>query len=67
MSDDVAGEGREESGAIASWWPELVGLVEHLEAEAARREGRSPRPAAEVCAAIERRWFWPHLRRRRRG
>lgn len=67
MKDEAAGEDRQQAGAIAAWWPELVGLVEHLEAEAARREGRPPRPAVEVCAAIERRWFWPHLPRRHHG
>jgi hypothetical protein len=44
----------EKSPEPAPWWPELVELVEFCEGEVARREGRSPRSAGEICAAIER-------------
>lgn len=50
----------------ATWWPELVELVEFCEGEVARREGRSPRAAAEICAAIEREYL-PAAWRRRGG
>ncbi|HEX6737191.1 MAG TPA: hypothetical protein VF310_02855 [Vicinamibacteria bacterium] len=42
----------------SAWWPELLDLIEHLEAEAARREGRLPRSPAQICAAIESDWWW---------
>jgi hypothetical protein len=45
-------------GSGSAWWPELVELIEHLEAEAARREGRPPRSSAQICAAIESEWWW---------
>jgi hypothetical protein len=56
----------EPEGLTTSWWPELVELIEYIEAQAAQREGRATRPSSEICAAIEREWFWRLWRRQSR-
>jgi len=38
----------------AGWWPELLDLVETLEAGTATLYGQPPRSTAEVCAEVER-------------
>jgi hypothetical protein len=58
MKKQPPSAGPDEVDTTASWWPELVELVDHLETEAARREKRPPRSSAEICAAIEREWWW---------
>jgi hypothetical protein len=57
-SDDPPSERPEGPPVPATWWPEIVDLIEHVEAEAARREGRRPRSPAEICAAIDAEWWW---------
>ncbi len=37
------------------WWPELLELVESLEAETARASGRPSRELGALCSEIERR------------
>ena len=39
---------------LAGWWPELLDLVETLEAGTARQDGQPPRSTAEVCAEVDR-------------
>jgi hypothetical protein len=41
-------------GSRDARWSELDALVEHLEEEASRVEGRQPRPTLEVWGEIER-------------
>jgi hypothetical protein len=38
----------------SGWWPELLALVETLEAGTADQSGAAPRPIAEVCEEVER-------------
>ena len=67
MKEEAERAGLDEREVVTtSWWPELVELVEHVEAEVARRQGRPPRPASEICAAIEREWLWRSWRRPQR-
>ena len=49
---------QEEPEPPVPWWPELVDLVEYVEGEIARRQGRPPRSTDEIRAAIERDWLW---------
>jgi hypothetical protein len=44
----------DDAGSGEGWWRELSALVDYLEAETARIEGRTPRSSNEVWTEIER-------------